>query len=142
MCHSCQKAFKEGSVCHSFLSTEMNRTDYCQECLCLVDLGQFCVSWKSKVKFLQKKKNEEERGQPFDLLKEALCSGNDEEAFVLGLYLAHKRFLILRKEIEEENERFFLYENVATEEILAVRKLDLGSLETAKIQENLAHKLR
>jgi hypothetical protein len=78
------------------------------------------------------------------LLKEALTrEGADDqaEAFVLALYLARKRLLILRQElVTEDHIPRLLYEIPAVEEMLCVRKLALDDSQAKKIQQTLAIK--
>lgn len=140
---------KEGTIYYSLLEegeTDIVRRDYCPVCWEKISIKGQRAYWKSRV---LPKKREAHKAVDFShyaflLLKEALHNNTEEaqeEAFVLALFLARKRQLHLRDEIEREaGERYFLYEVAATEEMLAVKKLDLSTLKTEKVQDNLAKK--
>jgi len=79
------------------------------------------------------------------LLKEVLNDPENQgsEAFVLALYLARRRVLLLRHELcQEDGSVLLLYEVGATEEMLCVKKMQLSSLQTEKIQLEIASKLK
>ncbi len=81
------------------------------------------------------------------LLGEALLSESresKEEAFVLALYLARRRFLLLRRELVDKGKEqtVNLYEVAATEEMIAVPKIKLSELQIAQVQERVALKLK
>lgn len=153
LCALGNEPLKEGTTYYSLLeegAQEMIRRDYCPLCWEKVsakgDSMGHRAFWKSKI--LPKKREAHQvvdfSHYAFLLLQEALQHRTEEaqeEAFVLALYLARKRQLLLRQEIEREpGERYFLYEVAATEEMLAVKKLDLSKVKTEKVQDNLARK--
>lgn len=144
------ESLQEGMWYYSVLEEEVRR-DYC--CRCWMEMGEKLPHpfWKAKVltkTSSQKRQVVDFSRYAFLLLKEALSKGNEEEAqeeaqeeaFVLALYLARKRQLILRSEMQREKETFFLYEVVETEEMLTVKKLDLSTVEAEKVQNDLAKK--
>jgi hypothetical protein len=130
------------NVCH--------RHDYCLACWnksdCHSEVGQIS-SWKSVVP--QKKdgsdlpKKRDERA--LYLLKKALCEPENNhsiaEAFVLALYLARRRLIVLRQEmIMEGKPPLCIYEVRDTEEMVCVPKIPISELEIEKLQMELAKK--
>lgn len=77
------------------------------------------------------------------LLKEMLQQGmnNFDEQFVLALYLARAKHLVFRQEIEQEGEKYYLYEIPGQDEFLTIKKMKLSELEVAAIQKNISSKL-
>lgn len=101
------------------------------------------VSAKKVDPMPKQEKNRDERA--LDLFRQALASSSVEdceEAFVLALYLARRKFLYARQERAREKEQITLYEVAETEEMLAVRKMSLTPEQIASIQQRLAVKLR
>lgn len=115
---------------------EMVRKDFCLACHPL-EKGVPVGLWKGKVPHPKEKKLPVERNaRALELLRRAL---EDEQAaadaFVLSLYLARARLIAARQELDGQT----LYEILATEEMLAVKRVPLSTLEIAKIQTRLAH---
>jgi len=108
----------------------------------------YITSWKGTVpEKIEKEdlfKNRDEKAA--QLLKESLSDDREEKrenAFILSLYLARKRLLVLRKEIQDPKQQsVVIYEDPATEEIYPVPKLTLSSLDIPAIQKRLASLLR
>lgn len=104
--------------------------------------------WKSKVstkkddKFLSMNRDE----RVLELLRETLQQTHEEaltECFVLALYLARKRIMALRQELKQEDGSYInLYEILASEEMIAVKRVELSSMQTDKIQLKLASRLK
>ncbi len=151
-----KEPFTAGMEYYSTLETlqdsGLERKDYCVSCWDNAAhkelLNKSLSHWKSKV---QGKKDEHPLPQDrteraLELLRRALANVEEtshEEAFVLALYLARRRKLYLRQELQQANgEWISLYEVAATEEMLAVKKIALSSLQTEKVQTSLAHKFR
>jgi len=154
-CSKQEEKFTPGMDYYSVLKeTEegLCRTDFCvhcweqsakQECL-----EQALTHWKSKVppkgKGLFLSQNRDERA--LQLLKETLGSDLPEsqaDCFVLALYLARRRLLMMRQQIEQEPGQFyFLYEVAATEEILTVKRMDLLQLSVDEIQKRLVERFQ
>lgn len=128
------------------------RHDYCTACwekgAKAEALANARSQWKSKVVFrkeddAQMHLNRDEK--ILYLLREAMKEQTDEamaETFVLALYLARRRLLYLRQELEEEGHTVQLYEVAATEEMLAIKKIALSHLQIEKIQQDVAKKLK
>lgn len=105
-------------------------------------------SWKSHI---PSKKEASELPKQRDerallLLKEALLRQDSEaeaEAFMLALYLARRRRLFLRQEMEiKKGKRSSLFEVAETEEMLCVPKLSLSDLQIEKLQIELAKRFQ
>ncbi|MCE5317837.1 MAG: hypothetical protein LLG04_10855 [Parachlamydia sp.] len=151
VCALGNESLGEGTQYYSALEEgpdrQVQRRDYCAACWEKVSSKGHRAFWKSKV-LLKGCKKEAPKAVDFSryaflLLKEALHADTEEsreEAFVLALYLARKRQLILRNIMDRGGEIYDLYEVVATEEMLAVKKMDLSTLKTEKVQDNLAKK--
>lgn len=130
----------------------LQRQDYCSACWqasrTLESFSHVKGYWKARV--ASKKDNFElahalsRDEKAFQLLKHALSANSEdafEEAFVLALYLARRRLIILRQKIRHDNgSEIYLYEVTATEEMLAVKKIELSSIKIEKIQLQLAAK--
>ncbi|MCB1111848.1 MAG: hypothetical protein H7A37_08615 [Chlamydiales bacterium] len=128
---------------------EFMREDYCSACWTakaenLPDA--MLTHWKSKV--IDQKQAQEDLFKSRDekalaLLKELSQSEEAEkqsEAFILCLYLARKRHLYHRKDIDEG--QVGLYEVAATEEMLPIKKISLADIDAEKIQKEIARKLK
>jgi hypothetical protein len=149
LCDKGQEPIKAGMEYYSVLIEDANREwkrlDYCSVCWkneCGDSfLKQAKVQWKSK----RQSKEEVTTGESADaleMLKERLQLDTEEsrqEAFILALFLARDRQIVLRKEIEEENLLF--YEAFETEEIFPVRKIKLNHLDIVKLKNSIEKKL-
>lgn len=80
------------------------------------------------------------------LLKNSLEGTTQEDlemSFVLALYLARKRFMVLRKEIKQENKTIMqFYEIPETEEMIPVQRIELSTLQIEQIQLQIAKNLK
>lgn len=160
-CSKGGEAFHPGTEYHSILlETSQNRyqrQDFCSVCWdsCTREeilhlakshwKAQVIVSAKQNDKALLPKQEHVTDEQILLLLKTTLASEKDEdhaEAFVLALYLARKKILILRQQFDQEAQTIFLYEIASTEEMLPIKKIPLSELQTAAIQQRLAAKLQ
>lgn len=133
---------------------EYERQDFCALCwskfLDTPDPGKKTLGkhWKSKVPTKkdapQVPQNRDE--QILSLLRSSLTGDMPEdrdESFVLALYLARKRFMLLRKEIAQEDRSIIqLYEIPETEEMILIPKIELSSLQIETIQLKIAKKLQ
>lgn len=127
------------------------RSDFCQNCWDQQSkkkpFNYATSTWKSIVPAKKQEsdlpKQRDERA--FYLLKEALASTEanaPEEAFILALYLARRRLIVLRQELKRKNmPPASLYEVADTEEMLCVPKIDLSHLQVETIQLAIAKKL-
>lgn len=139
-----------GTIYHSLLLENEEgaivRQDYCVVCWeQLMKQGiPSGTYWKARVA-----EGKEEPKVPTDryeralyFLKEAIAKDENEEAFILALYLAHQRVIVKRKETQEEGQWYYLYEIQETEEMLAVKKVVLAHLQIEALQAAVAAKLR
>ncbi|CUI17138.1 conserved hypothetical protein [Candidatus Protochlamydia naegleriophila] len=78
-----------------------------------------------------------------NLLKELLQTVplQEEEIFVLAVFLSHARKLILRQEFEKEGFKWGVYEIPRQDEFVTIKILPLVLIETDRIQKALAEKL-
>lgn len=122
---------------------EFIRQDYCSTCWHTEDRATKTY-WKSKVPLKKEAAQPQDRlAKAVFLLKEAVQQPETlEEAFVLALYLARARQLVLRQECEREGKMYYLYELPKTEEWITVQKLSLSTLDIQAIQQSLAQKLK
>lgn len=146
-CSASQHLFKGGDQCFTFLYQEnekWKRQDLCEECWHSLKAKGLPANTKTywQVKIPEKTpkeltfKHKEEKA--LHLLKKALSDSTTTshcEAFVLALYLARKKQLQLRQELDQLGEQVYLFEVLATEELLAVKKMHL-TVEEIKILQN------
>jgi len=161
-CQQCQERFARGSDYYSLLSGDelmpakteaLSRKDYCLPCWqksSSEDTGTLTGSyWKSTIP----KKNDAS-GPPLkrdekalDLLKSAMGGNNSDdqlseiEIFILAIFLAQRRVLIFRNEVEQSGLKYQVFEIADTEELLALKKIDLSRVDLSSIQKTLALKL-
>lgn len=150
-CHQGEK-FVSGMDYFSLLledeSKKIKRLDYCAACwkkdiFPHQDLTFSRGYWKSRIDLKDKPAPTTRAEKAVHLLKRLLAENPapENDIFVLVLLLLHMRRLVLRKEFEEENSRFGLYELPQTEEFLKIKQIHLSSLEIEKIQQSLASQL-
>lgn len=156
LCSKNGEPLHPGTPYYSVLSEDeekgLARHDYCPACwenFARQETISLARShWKSKVPLKKEEptlpKHRDERAMV--LLKEAIQQDTEEsraEAFVLALFLAHKRIIVLRQEIrQDDGELACLYEVAETEEMIWVKKIALSELQTEKIQQELAKKFK
>jgi len=118
------------------------REDYCPACWKTVTpAGTY---WKSVVpasagKELAPSLNREQKA--LEHLKDALQRGGEQdlqEAFILSLFLARRRWLALRKDLASKQ----IYELLATEEFITVPKVQLSTLQSTHLQQKLKDLLK
>lgn len=129
---------------------ELLRHDYCMPCWeegaeeRWKEAGQSC--WRGKVPKKEKRELPPDRtDRALTLLHEALQEGTDAkmaEAFVLALFLARKRVMSLRKQLNRDGQVIQVYEVLATEEMIAVPRHDLKTLPIAGIQRRIAAEMQ
>lgn len=153
-CSQKQESFASGSTYFSVLTYaedgSLKRQDFCTACWDGLknspDL-QAKTHWKSRVvgKKSDVDRNQDRDERALELLKDALTRNTKEdnaEAFVLALYLARRRILSYRQQMQHEDGSMVnLYEVAATEEMLCVRSVALSQLQVASLQKSLAAKL-
>ena len=157
--NSCSKGFETlqpgmdyYSVLHEDEVLGLKRQDFCPTCWEASGREEALTTgkthWKSKVstkkddKFLSLNRDE----RVLELLRETLQHNHEDaltEGFVLALYLARKRIIALRQELKQEDGSYVnLYEILATEEMICVKKAELPHLQIEKIQLKLASRLK
>ena len=156
-CAERQEKFEPGMDFYSALWDGENessylRKDFCPACWeCFLQGQSFDTMrsyWKSKIPLKKEEsplpKQRDERA--LYLLKEALSKGGADdqaEAFILALFLARRRLVLLRQEFTRDNGLVkMVYEVPTTEEMLCVQKFALSDLQIEKIQLELAKKFK
>jgi hypothetical protein len=125
------------------------RRDYCPSCWPQVEIGkerkeESLNYWKSKI---EKRKiiNEPSRiARAMLLFRELLQSSppQEEEIYILCIFLSHARQLALRQEFQKEGAAYQLYEVLRQEEeFITVKSFNLSHLQIEQIQKSLASKL-
>lgn len=111
------------------------RHDYCEACFQKLDKAKK-MHWKASVPKPHKapKTNAAREEIALNLLRSKEC--DPEEAFVLGLYLARRKKIALRKDTGD----ILFYEVLATEEMLPIHKMPLSELAIDQIQKRLLAK--
>lgn len=129
---------------------KMVRQDFCPTCwqqaVTQGDLTKNRGHWQSRVDAKHEKGSAQSLNKiekALSILKEsqAMSERNDAEIFVLALYLARARQLILRKEMKDKGSYYNLYEIANQDEFLTIKKVDLSGLEINTIQQSLSKKL-
>lgn len=142
--------FNPGDQCFtaiSFRSSAWHRQDLCESCWnvlkgrglpsTVTSYWQTTVPKEKTERTLPKQKEE----RALVLLKEAVsahCPARDREAFILALFLARKKQLHLRQEIEQLGEIIYLYESSMTEELIPVKKIALTPSDIGLLQKHIA----
>ena len=154
-CSHAQEELIPGKDVYSAVYEDGNslaREDYCSHCWTQLQkdakLGEAITHWKSVVP--EKKEVKEiylDRDEKaLALLKECLGVDNPEklqEAMILALYLARRRKLYNRKEVaDEDGEVAIIFEVAETQELIAVKKIDLATVDITKIQKIIAANLK
>lgn len=150
-CYKGGERFLPGTDYYSLIVEDENQTkkrlDFCP--LCWKEHPQEAKSpliyWKSHIEIRQESASlpSSRTHRALALLKTMVLEpqSSEEELFVLALFLAHARKLILRKEFEEEGLAYMLYEVAQQDEFVAIKKIDLSTLETKVLQDSLSVKL-
>lgn len=124
---------------------EAQRFDYCAKCWAEVEekyRADHAQHWKGRIpkKYTSPYSglNQEERA--LAILRDMLPPENEEmaeQAFVMALFLAHKRRLVLRAD-----ESQLQYEETQSGETFLVPKIDLTELRVDEVRQALADKMR
>lgn len=151
--HSCfkdGKKFTSGMEIVSVLledhEQQLMRQDYCLECWNSVQKEESLAKhtfWKSAWEIRDKKAvSKSSYDHALALLRAKIENSQDEEEiFVLALYLAHARKLILRKEMKKEDSVYSIYEIAHEEDYLPIKKLNFSQIDTKAIQASLSQQL-
>lgn len=147
-CAKENEVFTSGMHYHSTLieSEEegYQRKDYCLECWNSMEEHEG-INWASQV---PQNKGPDLRDlnrdqKALELLKFAQEEDNHKEAFILALYLVRKKKMQFREEmVHEDGETYSLYEVLATEEMIPVKKIALDDLPVLEVQAEIASKLQ
>lgn len=144
-CQVCKTQFQSQAeiVSQLIAGEEWQRLDFCEKCY----TPQNCIVWKSRIpaKEVEERDDRAMLEKAWELLLELSASTKieeQEEAFMLALYLNRKKVLAQRKEkIEHENRFWCLYEHLESSEMLLVPKVDPLKLPIPAVQKRLQHKL-
>lgn len=120
------------------------RHDYCSKCWTPPQVSKKHTYWKSSIEAKPELPASQSRTEKaLALLKNLLQQpvGQENEIFVMALYLAHARKLVLRKEFEEQGVAYYLYEVMHQDEFITIKKVDLSLLETHALQKTLSARL-
>jgi len=103
-CAECEVPFTPGAPYYSLLTHAFERCDSCETCWNEPASGDVITYWKASVPTKEEKvelsHDRDERA--WQLFQMAVEEKNDEEAFILSLYLARKRIIVSRQEVVEE----------------------------------------
>ncbi len=126
------------------------RFDFCAKCWKEKAKSEWIAKAKSywKAKVFSKKEikppdlSRDDRA--LALLKKAKATEgtlNAAELFVLALYLARRRILVLREDRKQPDSHTNLYEDIHSSEMYAIARVDLMNVQLMEIQKVLASKL-
>lgn len=142
-CDLCTQSFAPQSTYDTVLVEKeegWDRRDFCSSCW-NPELKQSAKShWRAIVprKIEGAAATEETFLELIDHLRLILeKASNPSQAFILALYLARKKLLQKRQEVEHDGVLVTLYEVKGNEEILAVPHIDITTLDAASLQEEL-----
>lgn len=141
--------FLGGIDIHSALyedeSGKWTRKDFCPACWEQMEsqLPSGRIAWKSKNDKKEKPPLSGKIQSAFQLFRQFIDSPEnmENEIFVLGLFLAHAKQLIFRKELQQNGEWVHLYEVPKTGECFFVKTCVLTAIEIETIRQSLASKL-
>jgi hypothetical protein len=152
-CFKGQEPLTPGTEYYSLLVNDEDekkwvRRDFCPNCWQTMkeDVSAGQSYWRSRIE----EKPEvvapisTKTGRALQILKDLLSrpDGNEAEIFVLVLYLAHARQLILRRDFEKEGIGYQVYEIAKQDEFLTIKKVSLMHLEGDLLQQSLSSKLK
>jgi hypothetical protein len=146
-CRQCTKSLADEEYCISRYE-EGTRCDYCCTCWQLEESHTHTESspyiWKTRIP-------KKDPGQPAYLRKETKalaylkeiigCENKSQEQYFLSLYLMRKKILNLKKEIDNQDQPYHLFEVVETGEMLPIPKIPLSQLDSKEVQKELATRL-
>lgn len=123
------------------------RRDFCSTCWGQIQAkeenNKLQGYWKSKIEQRKPTVESSRMSRALSLLKEwqCACEPREAEIFVLCLFLAHARQLVLRQEFKKEEVIYHLYEVLRQEEYVTVKVVPLSQLQIETIQKSLANSL-
>lgn len=147
-CCACQTRLAHPHCYYSALKNEgagLQRSDYCPHCWEEYQQASHVLLpvcyWNAKpaqpAAVVRMPSSQDEWA--LELLRQQKVS--HQEQFVLALYLARRRILLYRKELEQNGEKWQLFEVAKSEEILAIPKVELAAIDIAAVQESIARLL-
>jgi hypothetical protein len=129
-------------------SEKIIRHDFCATCWTHIqpeiNLQKNRGYWKSTIEKKTKLSDASRAEQALALLRLLLENPvpHEAEIFVLCLFLAHARQLVLRKESVKEGTTYYHYELLKRGEWMTVKMVQLSSVEIETIQRSIADKLQ
>lgn len=147
-CYKGKESFQSGMEYYSLLldddSTQLIRQDYCTSCWKEVKTENSFGYWKSRIELKQEPKkitNKERIEKALSIITDSQSHQDENELFLLALFLARARQLILRKEFVENNQAYQLYEIAHEDEFITIKKMRLNQLKIDALQTSLSDKL-
>ncbi len=161
-CQQCQERFARGNDYYSLLFSDeltpskteaLARRDFCLPCWQKESqesskalTGSY---WKSTIpkKIAHPEMPLKREEMALSLLRSSMGTSKPEtelsdiEIFFLALFLARRRALIFRNEIDRSGVKYQVFEIAETEELLALKKVDVREVDLATLQKALALKL-
>jgi len=139
-CQQCLQKLANEEFYFSLLE-ESQRQDFCK--CCWEQKNKPTASfWKTRPLKTQSQSNPlliQKEARALAHLKEMLGSSDTlEEQFFLALFLARKKVLSFKEEITKYGTLYQLFEVVATAEILNVQKINMLTVDAAKVQIEIA----
>lgn len=124
----------------------VTRRDYCTACWDEFQNGSvqgIQGYWKSKIERRTPPQASNRVERALHLIQQSIKEEEPDEAeiFVLALFLAHARQLLLRKEFTEQGKNYHLYEVAKQDEFITIRLIDLTQDQIEQKQKSLALKL-
>lgn len=119
------------------------RSDFCLACWALLQeeksLPLHQAYWKTKVASQTAHRGTRWTKALTLLFQFLQCpSAYEAEIFVLCLYLAHARQIILRREFEQEGKTYQVYEVLQQKEEFTIQAIHLSATQIATVQQSLA----
>lgn len=142
-CQQCSQKLIDEEFYFSQLENSQ-RQDFCKNCW-EVKNKPTAYFWKTRT---QKPQNQlsphstQKESRALAHLKEILgCSETLQEQFFLALFLARKKILLFKKEIIEYGTTYQIFEIAATAETLSIQKINMLTVDAAKVQAQIAKML-
>lgn len=139
-CQQCSQKLANEEFYFSQLE-ESQRQDYCKCCWEQKSKATTCF-WKTRSQKALSQSSAlpiQKEMRALAHLKETLGAGHTlEEQFFLALFLARKKILTFKQEIVEYGTTYQLFEIATTAETLSVQKINMLTVDAAKVQVQIA----